>query len=56
MFLNSQYDAVGLETSMGMSCMSPGVSGMTLSKCNEKEMSQIEGYRAEYLRTVTDIV
>ncbi len=34
MFLNSEYDEVGMEISMGMDCMKKGQSGKTLKNCS----------------------
>ena len=46
LFINSQYDVVGMEISMNMNCMTNGKSGKTLQNCSEQQMQSIEGYRS----------
>lgn len=56
LFINSKYDAVGLEMSMNISCMKNGASGKTLKYCSEQEMELIEHYRASYQQTAATLV
>ncbi len=38
MFINSQYDTIGLEITMDMNCMGNGVSGKTFANCSLMDM------------------
>ena len=52
MFVNSQYDPLGIEDGMMVDCLKSGVSGFTLANCNKTQIEYIENYRKLYLEIV----
>ena len=56
MFVNSQYDPLGIEDGMNITCLSDGVSGKTLKNCNSTQMKHIENYRSSFLSIVSKLV
>jgi hypothetical protein len=56
MFLNSEYDPVGISNTMNITCFTSGQSGRTLKDCSETQMMHIEGYRNQFMKDVKVLV
>lgn len=56
MFINSQYDPVGIEDTMQIECLKNGKSGKTLQNCTATELKNIENYRNQFLKIVDTLM